>query len=162
MGLQVQLHRLERGSLALAGDLSLVECDIVSTDSMLRLPSTLSYQLEVERIGRSLLAQGTLELEIDCTCVRCLREFSRPVRIERWICQVSLEGADRAPIVNDCVDLTPYLREDIFLALPAHPVCEPGCAGLPLAHRQKVPQTGGECRPLGTTSPWEALDKLKF
>ena len=32
--------------------------------------------------------------------------------------------------MDDSVDLTAVIREDILLAFPAHPVCDPHCAGL--------------------------------
>jgi uncharacterized metal-binding protein YceD (DUF177 family) len=54
--------------------------------------------------------------------------------------------------------LTPYLREDILLALPQHPLCEPECGGLKLPARAKDPEkTAGN-----TASAWDALDKLKL
>ena len=40
------------------------------------------------------------------------------------------EGEDRVAVDNDCVDLTPYLREDILLEFPQHPLCKPECRGL--------------------------------
>ncbi len=62
------------------------------------------------------------------------------------------------PVDNDLVNLTPYLREDILLALPQHPLCEPECGGLKLPARAKDPEkTAGK-----TASAWDALDKLKL
>ena len=40
-----------------------------------------------------------------------------------------LEGEEKANVINDLVDLTPYLREDIVLAFPQHPLCRPNAAG---------------------------------
>ena len=40
------------------------------------------------------------------------------------------QGDDKALVVNDCLDLTPYVREDILLALPLHPLCGSDCGGL--------------------------------
>jgi len=36
-----------------------------------------------------------------------------------------LEGEEKTPVDNDCVDLTPFAREDMLLEFPQHPVCEP-------------------------------------
>ncbi len=39
------------------------------------------------------------------------------------------------PIKNDCVDLTPWVREDILLGFPQHPLCRPDCGGLKESQR---------------------------
>ena len=33
-------------------------------------------------------------------------------------------------IIHGTADLTPYLREDTFLAFPQHPLCESRCEGI--------------------------------
>ena len=63
------------------------------------------------------------------------------VRVDPWIADLPLVGEEKVAVDNDCVDLTPYLREDILLAFPQHPLCEPDCRGLPKAP-QKLAQNG--------------------
>jgi len=62
--------------------------------------------------------------------------------------------------VGDCVDLTPFLREDILLTLPQHPLCKPDCRGLSQF------AAGGASGPTSQTnagaSAWAALNKLKL
>jgi uncharacterized metal-binding protein YceD (DUF177 family) len=70
-----------------------------------------------------------------------------------------LDGDDKALVVNDCVDLTPYLRDDIFLAFPQHPLCSPQCDGL--ANLQKARLSGGG-EPKAGSPVWEQLNKLKL
>ena len=69
-------------------------------------------------------------LGLDCECVRCLKTFQYQLdwTIGPAICR--LKGEEDVPVVNDCVDLTPYMREDILLEFPQHPLCEPECRGL--------------------------------
>jgi len=62
-------------------------------------------------------------------------------------------------VINDSVDLTPYLREDIFLAFPQHPLCKSDCRGLAASQPDKGRKT---TRPEPDASPWAALDKLKL
>lgn len=59
---------------------------------------------------------------------------------------------------SETVDLTPFIREDILLVLPAHPRCD--------WDGQKVCEGAGEWKtpaenPEETADAWEALDKLK-
>jgi uncharacterized metal-binding protein YceD (DUF177 family) len=58
------------------------------------------------------------------------------------------------------VDLTPFLREDILLELPQHPLCKPDCSGLkkPKAGKSKKNSPGATA----DSSAWSELDKLKF
>jgi uncharacterized metal-binding protein YceD (DUF177 family) len=64
------------------------------------------------------------------------------------------------------VDLTPYVREDIFLAFPQHPLCDVNCSGLKTPKENAVPGPvvgGGEDGAgAGKASPWSVLDKLKL
>jgi uncharacterized metal-binding protein YceD (DUF177 family) len=70
-----------------------------------------------------------------------------------------LEGPEKAAMKDDLVDLTPYLREDILLEFPQHPLCEADCAGLP--NRPKPNKTKGASQTEGS-SAWSELNKLKF
>lgn len=161
MALNVSLHQLEREAVGLQGELDVAALDLDPRDDLVRFSKPLRYQLSIERLGESLVARGRLELPLECTCVRCLRRFDAAVTLDGWACHVPLEGEDRAAVTHDVVDLTPYLREDILLALPQHPLCESGCRGLPSMPHTESPRTGG--RPEDhDQSVWAELDKLKL
>jgi uncharacterized metal-binding protein YceD (DUF177 family) len=70
-----------------------------------------------------------------------------------------LEGEDKVSIVNDCVDLTPFLREDMLLEFPQHPLCKPECGGLKKKATKSV-----EKSEKSKTKPdvWAELNKLKL
>jgi uncharacterized protein len=109
-----------------------------------------------------LLVEGELKVSLRCLCVRCLKPFQTRLELPGWVCHVPLEGEDRAPILHDSVDLTPYIREDILLEMPQHPLCQEGCRGLPkgltgMPGRPEPKSRGG--RP---PSSWSELNKLKF
>ena len=108
------------------------------------------------------LVQGTLALKLDCQCARCLKEFKFPLVLDHWVCHLPLVGEETAEVINDCVDLTPYIREDIVLAFPQHPLCRPDCSGL-ASTQQKPEEASGAAEKAGpTSSAWAALDKLKL
>src|SRR5207247_2221061 len=100
-------------------------------DEMIRATRPLRYDLVIEKLQGNILAQGTLRMTLSCCCVRCLEPFEYPLELDGPVCLVELQGEDKPALVNDCVDLTPFLREDILLAFPQHPVCKPECRGLP-------------------------------
>jgi uncharacterized metal-binding protein YceD (DUF177 family) len=69
-----------------------------------------------------------------------------------------LEGEDKVSVENDCVDLTPFIREDILLDFPQHPLCKPECAGLKTkSQAPKVKDAEKEA-----SAVWAELDKLKL
>jgi uncharacterized protein len=162
MPLLVNLHHLDRRSVRLTGELPAGELDLDTRDEMIRLGPLLRHDLEVEKLEEHLLVRGELELALACQCVRCLEPFSRPLRLADWLCDVPLTGEERAPVNGDCVDLTPYVREDILLALPQHPLCRPDCAGLTAAEIGKANTQRGAGRTQQHSSAWTALDKLRF
>ena len=71
-----------------------------------------------------------------------------------------LVGEDAVPVTNDCVDLTPFLREDILLTLPQHPLCKPDCRGL--SQFAAGGASGQTSQTNAGASAWAALNKLKL
>jgi uncharacterized metal-binding protein YceD (DUF177 family) len=60
------------------------------------------------------------------------------------------------------VDLTPYLREDILLEFPQHPLCDPECGGLPDAKSGNANNATSAGKPNEGSSAWAELNKLKL
>jgi len=65
-------------------------------------------------------------------------------------------------VISDCVDLTPFAREDILLEFPQHPLCDPECSGLPTCLLAKRKKNSGAGKTEAGTSAWAELNKLKF
>ena len=163
MPLTVNLRHLEKHSVRLCGDLPLVELDFAVQDEMIRLTRPLRHDIEVELLDDSLLVRGWLRLPLHCRCVRCLKEFEFEVELDPWMLHLPLkplEGEEAVPVKNDCVDLTLWVREDMLLEFPRHPVCKPDCGGLRKASIGKARKDAGkdESRP----SAWAELNKLKL
>jgi uncharacterized protein len=164
MPLQLNLHHLEKRDLTLEGELPVAELDLEGLDEMIDSPSPLTYEFHAHLAGRSILIQGRLRLPLHCRCVRCLKEFDFMVELLDWTCHLELEGEEKVLVQNDCVDLTGFIREDILLAFPQHPLCDPGCGGLPNPHAFGRNQSGAAetCQTDSGSSVWSELNKLKF
>ena len=160
MPLLVNLRHLEKHDLKLHGELPVAELGLESRDEMVQLVKPLWHRLEVQMLADALLVRGKLVLPLACECVRCLKAFEYQLELPDWACHIPLEGEEKAPIVGDCVDLTPFLREDIILELPQHPLCKPDCGGLkkPKIEKSKENSQGAA----KDSSTWSELDKLKF
>jgi uncharacterized protein len=162
MPLQVNLRHLEEHSQRLQGKLPSAELEFDGLDEMIRAPNPLEYDLEAQLLDKSVLVQGWLRLPLHCECVRCLKPFVFEVELDGWAVALPLEGEDRVAVKDDAVDLTPPIREDILLAFPQHPLCEPGCRGLPGAAPGRAGEPGGASQIGEASSAWAELNKLKF
>jgi uncharacterized protein len=155
--LQFNLRHLEEHALRLKGEVPVAELDFGVTDELIRLEKPLRHDLQVESLHDSILVTGSLRLELDCECGRCLKPFKYELALKDWALHLPLEGEDKVSVDNDCVDLTPFVREDMLLEFPQHPLCKPDCAGL--KKKARVQAVGPEAaRPSG----WAELDKLKL
>ena len=160
MPLLINLRHLEKHNLTLDGELPVADLGIETRDEMVQLAKPLRHRLEVQQLDDAVLLRGKLVLPLACQCVRCLKPFVFQLKLADWTCHIPLAGEEKALVVGDCVDLTPFLRDDILLELPQHPLCKPDCSGLKKPNLGKTKKNGP-----GATknSPaWSALDKLKF
>jgi len=160
MAVTVNLRHLEARDVHLAGEVPVAELDIDTRDELVRLEKPLEYDLEVQKMEEGLLVQGRLRLELRCECARCLKPFMHTVELRRWSLLLAFQGEEAVPVVNDCVDLTPYMREDILLEFPQHPLCDPECRGLPKKLIGKAKTNINQ--PDADASAWAKLNKLKF
>jgi uncharacterized protein len=161
MPILVNLRHLASHDLRLQGELPAADLDIDARDEVIQVVHPLAHDLEVQKLEGSLLVQGRIELPLECRCVRCLKPFQLRLTLPAWTCHLPLQGEDAVPVAGDCVDLTPFVREDILLEFPQHPLCDPKCRGLAEASRDQGAAAGGSGG--GTGSPaWAELNKLRF
>jgi len=159
MSLSVNLRHLETRNVVLRGELSLAELDLEVRDEIICVTRPVEYDIEIEKLDDTLLVQGELHVTLECECVRCLKKFKRGLDLENWTLHLPLEGDEKVSVDNDSVDLTPFVREDILLELPQHPLCRPDCGGL-------GPKTGKSKKIADKEEPkssaWTELNKLKL
>jgi uncharacterized protein len=161
MPLLINLRQLERKDVVLEGELPVAELDL-GDEELIHFQQPLEYELEAELLDDAILVQGQLRLEITCDCARCLRPIRQTLEFPDWACHLPLEGEEAVSIVNDSVDLTPYLREDILLELPQHPLCTADCAGLPKSAGDNSKKAAKAGQNDASSSAWSELNKLKL
>ena len=160
MPLTLSLRQLQTESLDLSGELPAAELGLEPLDPALHLTHPLEYELTATLLGDAVLVQGELRLAIECECVRCLKRFDFELELADFAAHLPLTGEDAVPGVEDCVDLTPFLREDILLTLPQHPLCKPDCRGL--SQLAAGGASGQTSQTNAGASAWAALNKLKL
>jgi len=155
MSLKVNLRHLEGRDLHLKGELPAAELDFAVRDDMIRVEKPLRYDLEVEKLHEALLVQGKLELMLDCQCVRCLKAFEYRLKLDHWAAHLPLAGEEKVSLEGDFVDLTPFVREDMLLEFPQHPLCQADCGGLKKSAKKPAAKPENQ-------SAWAELNKLKL
>ena len=144
------------------GEVPVEELDLDVHDEVIRTRQPLRYELEAQKVEDGVLVQGDLHLTLDCECVRCLKPFQYPLNLRGWACLLPLKGEDAVPVANDCVDLTPAVREDILLELPQHPLCERECGGLPKMSAARAKSKNPAGKNETASAAWAELNKLKL
>ena len=107
-------------------------------------------RITVQRDGEGLIVNGTLETVLDVECGRCGKWIKWPILVDPFVQLLD------APL-PDTVDLTPLIREDILLDLPAVAHCPPIDGKLCRQH----PQEDDALVPIPGTDVWKELDKIK-
>jgi uncharacterized metal-binding protein YceD (DUF177 family) len=114
------------------------------------------YALDVGLSGGGLFATGHLAVEMQAQCVACLEHFQYPAEVKDFACQIELTG-------SELVDLTDPVREDILLALPAHPHCDwNGEKVCPGAFHSLKETESTEDDSADKPDVWGPLDQLKL
>jgi DUF177 domain-containing protein len=105
----------------------------------LRLPPELELSdftgvVRVTRTAQGLLVQAKLQARIAAECVRCLTEFQQPLEIGfsdlYAFTTASITESGLLMPENGKIDLAPIVREEMLLAFPIKPLCQPECKGL--------------------------------
>ncbi|MBS0659441.1 MAG: hypothetical protein JSR82_14465 [Verrucomicrobia bacterium] len=158
--MKVHLKQVHEDGLQLAGEETRDILELGPEESA-RQAGPVVYDLQVGRDGEGLWATGVVSVDLELQCVRCLEKFTYPLTIPDVALHVPLEGPE-------LIDLTPHVREDILLALPAYPHCDwagdKECAAL--AQPSAAPGDPGPAGDGGSSAPaspvWGALDRLQI
>lgn len=148
--MKVHLRQIQAGGLHLEGEEECPIPDLAEEDMVCTGP--LRYSLDLGVSEGALWATGTLAQPVELKCVRCLEPFKFDIEVKAFSIHHELTGPE-------VIDLTPYVREDILLNLPAHPHCdrEGGRVCKAAAAIPTIPESVNK----GSSPAWDELDKLK-
>ncbi len=106
-----------------------------------RFPPFLNVNLTYYRFGQDLYFQGHLDGVVNGCCGRCLRYYSIPLKKDFDFVLTPEPPPGKSREINwdemglsyyssDEIDLSPFIREQVLLALPMGLLCDEGCQGL--------------------------------
>ena len=158
MPINVHLEQLKEQDLQLDGELlaDALALQLDNKEGLIHSADTLKYKLEATHADDNLIVQGQMEITLACDCARCLKPFKHKMDFPEWNCVLPLKGPDAIEGIGEHVDLTPWVREDILLGLPQHPLCGSACQGLVL-QREEPPETDAD----ESSTVWSKLDEWK-
>jgi uncharacterized metal-binding protein YceD (DUF177 family) len=146
--MKIHLKQIPAQGLHLEGE---EDCPLAGLEAEnIRCAGPLQYDLEVGVSGSALWANGTLKQPVELQCVSCLERFVHVVNVPGFALHTELTGPET-------VDLTPFVREDILLNLPAHPHCDRDGGRICKAAPSQKAIEEGKRKP-----DWSPLDKLKL
>ena len=150
--MKIHLKQIPAEGLHLEGE---EDCLIKGFESEgVRCAGPMKYSIDVGVAEGALWANGVLDQPVELTCVGCLEKFVHEIRVPAFALHTELRGPET-------VDLSPFMREDILLNLPAHPRCDREGGRVCKVTTPKKAETAQE-RAAKREHDWGALDKLKL
>lgn len=147
--MKVHLKQIPAEGLHLEGEEDCPLVDLKAEET--RCAGPLRYALDVGVNDGALWANGSLTQPVELRCVRCLERFPYDIAVPDFAVHTELGGPEQ-------VDLTPFVREDLLLNLPAYPHCDREGGRVCPAQLGKAASRESEKRP----TDWSALDQLKI
>jgi len=126
----------------------------------------LHIDLQLEVVGEELIAQGSISVDWNGPCRRCLETQDGTTNITtREIFQRRPVEGETYQLDENDVDLEPMVRETVLLNMPIAPLCSADCAGpdpgrFPTSVVQDAPESDDDSPP--GDPRWAALDELTF
>jgi uncharacterized metal-binding protein YceD (DUF177 family) len=150
---KVHLKQIPPEGLHLEGE---EDCLIPELESDgVRCAGPMQYKIDVGVAEGSLWANGSLKQPVELSCVACLEKFIHQIKVPAFALHTELRGPET-------VDLSPFMREDLLLNLPAHPRCDREGGGTCKATKVDKPAGARQQPAAKREHDWGELDKLKL
>jgi uncharacterized protein len=144
--------REESGSMTLAVDLPNASVD-----------GEASLTLRLRSLSDGVVARGTVMVEAELTCKRCLSTWTEAVEVpfEQVYRRNPDDADDELGLVDGhSIDLEPAVHDEVVLSLPAAPVCREDCLGLCAVCGTDLNVEPCDGHGDGSDSPFAALKQL--
>ena len=114
--------------------------------------------------GSGIVASGTVAVDFNLKCSRCLADFVLPIvaDVEGFYVRPGVEAEvpeeqEAQPIVSRHIDLMPAISSAIALAMPFAPLHDPDCAGICVTCGSDLAEGPCGCEKDLSLSPFAAL-----
>jgi len=139
----------------------------------------LTVELKAFWVGEMIEVEGTIQTRVRLECGRCLVEYDEPL-VTRFALtfvrelpevagepddeeiELSAEEMGLIPLAGDEIDLGEALAEQVIMALPMRPLCQPECRGLCPQCGANLNEADCGCAPRVFNPKFAALKDLKL
>lgn len=146
---------------------------LASRGGDLNFTKPICWWLSIRRSHDNIIAEIELKSEYQTLCSRCVEMVTQDY-YNRFVqfflprqedLRGSRPGADDVEqlsfFAGDEIDFAPVVMEQIFLSLPAKPLCRPDCQGLCLECYANLNEGSCNCDKLAVDPRWAALKDFK-
>jgi uncharacterized protein len=132
----------------------------IQLDEDIKVIGPLIGHVRMRRTNQGLLVDGWVELTLELSCNRCLKDFEQPMHVnfeEQFYPTVDVVSGMPLPSFDEDeifpidahhqVDLTEAIRQNVLLALPMVTICQEDCKGLCSQCGQDLNLGTCECEP---------------
>ena len=151
--MKVHLKQIPPEGLHLEGE---EDCPLSGLEGEgIRCAGALRYKLDLGVSDGALWANGSLTQCVEISCVACLEEFVYQINVPAFAIHTELQGPEM-------INLTPLVREELLLNMPAYPHCDRDggrrCKAAKISETDLAP----EQRAAKREHDWGELDRLKL
>ena len=106
-------------------------------------PDMAHVSIKVLRFGKKVLLDGSIKVTAKLTCSRCLKDFSLPLDLDfrdeynppeeieqEKSLELSGSELDLSYYMNDEIDISEVVQEQVMLNIPMKTVCQAECKGI--------------------------------
>ena len=126
----------------------------IPEDECVRFCDEVNYDLLVNKTSKDLIITGSTSTSVSFECFRCLKSFSKKLKIKTLLYAFPLEELDEK------LDLTPFIREEFLLRIPLMPLCSKECKGFCLICGIDLNKDSCGCSKKSKDSAFDVLDGL--
>lgn len=127
----------------------------------IQFTSPIAMALEARMVDTHVEVRGTLSFSVSHSCGRCLKSFKETMESKIALhfveasqmeessdeaeVELTEEAMDRETYTGETIDLAPLIQDEVVMALPQTPICNPGCKGLCKACGQDLNKKACQC-----------------
>jgi uncharacterized protein len=147
--------------------------EVLDLKPWLSFRTPLAIRGSIDKFGETLTLRAQAIAEVEETCGRCTKPFTRPLDVELLVFSDRRGSDDEATsreleregqlVYHDgtSLDITDTVREAVILSLPISPLCREDCRGLCPGCGQDLNEEACRCSGEKPDPRWSALKGLK-
>jgi uncharacterized protein len=146
--LLINLKRIHEKPILLDAEVTPTDLELEHPDFVFSHPVFVHASVQI--IAREILVEGKIHFQLNTECARCLEPMTKEITAGSLL--FSYEYQDQ-----DFLDITPDIRDELYLNLPTRTLCSESCRGLCPVCRKNLNKERCLCPGRNNSSPFSHL-----